>query len=298
MFVDDLDRCRPDYAISVLECIKHLFSVQGLVFVLSIDDTQLNQAIKAVYGPLIDSDGYLRRFIDWKFRLPKPTVFQFVDFMFHSSELYKIFSQEHGVPAQSAPEFVRVLSEVSNSIGFSLRKIEQIFTEVNLTLRSIDKKEIVLADRFALFACLRHVPSAQYFENIENSSKLAEYMGQYLNSLQLRTHDGKLVRAFRVVHHWFFSIEKFDSVTKRDGEISRRLDQIFEIRSQTRHADGTLRQEILDLEAESAEIHLVRQTLQRGKALENISNRTFVEFFNRRLDATEYIFATKIERTV
>jgi hypothetical protein len=133
---------------------------------------------------------------------------------------------------------------------------------------------------------------------MENPSKLAEYMGQYLNSLQLRTHDGKLVRAFRVVHHWFYSIEKFESVTNRDREISRRLDQIFETRSQSRQADGTLRQELIDLEGESAEIYFIRQTLQRGKALENISNRTFLEFFSRRLDATEYIFATKTERVM
>jgi predicted KAP-like P-loop ATPase len=37
IFVDELDRCRPDYAISYLETIKHVFDIHGLVFVLSID---------------------------------------------------------------------------------------------------------------------------------------------------------------------------------------------------------------------------------------------------------------------
>lgn len=35
--VDELDRCRPDYAVEVLERIKHFFSIKGIVFVLSLE---------------------------------------------------------------------------------------------------------------------------------------------------------------------------------------------------------------------------------------------------------------------
>jgi len=40
-FVDELDRCRPTFAIEMLERIKHLFDVPNIVFVLSIDKSQL-----------------------------------------------------------------------------------------------------------------------------------------------------------------------------------------------------------------------------------------------------------------
>src|SRR5690606_14014056 len=43
-FVDELDRCRPNYAVSILEQIKHFFSVPNIVFVLSIDKGQLGGA--------------------------------------------------------------------------------------------------------------------------------------------------------------------------------------------------------------------------------------------------------------
>src|SRR5690242_5599096 len=49
-FVDELDRCRPDYAVALLERIKHLFNVEGVVFVLSIDRQQLVNSVKAIYG--------------------------------------------------------------------------------------------------------------------------------------------------------------------------------------------------------------------------------------------------------
>ena len=72
IFVDELDRCRPSYAIELLERIKHLFNIGGLVFVLALDREQLGHSIKAVYGNGIDSDGYLRRFVDFEYQLKNP----------------------------------------------------------------------------------------------------------------------------------------------------------------------------------------------------------------------------------
>ena len=68
--VDELDRCRPSFAIEMLERIKHLFDVQNIVFVLSIDKSQLEASTAAVYGEKINAREYLRRFIDLEFGLP------------------------------------------------------------------------------------------------------------------------------------------------------------------------------------------------------------------------------------
>ena len=59
--VDELDRCRPDYAISLLEEIKHLFDVPGVVFVIALHGQQLTKSIEAVYGARPDATTYLRR---------------------------------------------------------------------------------------------------------------------------------------------------------------------------------------------------------------------------------------------
>lgn len=47
IFIDELDRCRPLYAIELLERIKHIFGIDGLIFVLSIDKKQLSESIKS-----------------------------------------------------------------------------------------------------------------------------------------------------------------------------------------------------------------------------------------------------------
>lgn len=71
IFVDELDRCRPTYAILTLERIKHLFDVPGIIFVFGVHQSQLAASIQAVYGPTFDAEFYLKRFFDVPLQLPK-----------------------------------------------------------------------------------------------------------------------------------------------------------------------------------------------------------------------------------
>lgn len=70
VFVDELDRCSPAYAIRFLERIKHLFEIPGVVFVLLWNRTQIHQAVKTFYGQDTDGQMYLDRFVDYPIRLP------------------------------------------------------------------------------------------------------------------------------------------------------------------------------------------------------------------------------------
>ena len=71
VFVDEVDRCRPTFAVELLERIKHLFNVPNAIFVLSLDKQQLAVSLSAIYGSGINSEEYLRRFIDLEYALPK-----------------------------------------------------------------------------------------------------------------------------------------------------------------------------------------------------------------------------------
>lgn len=69
IFIDELDRCRPLFAIELLERIKHLFEVQNCKFIIATDTLQLGHSIKAVYGSGFASEKYLKRFFDAEFIL-------------------------------------------------------------------------------------------------------------------------------------------------------------------------------------------------------------------------------------
>ena len=71
--IDELDRCRPDYALSVLEIIKHLFNVKGVQFILGVNLEALGHSVSKRYGEKINSERYLRRFVNIIFELPTNT---------------------------------------------------------------------------------------------------------------------------------------------------------------------------------------------------------------------------------
>ncbi len=70
VLIDELDRCRPPYAIETLEVAKHIFNADGVVFALGLHRQQLTASIKAVYGQDFDAVGYLERFFDLSASLP------------------------------------------------------------------------------------------------------------------------------------------------------------------------------------------------------------------------------------
>ena len=71
IIIDELDRCKPTFAIELLESIKHLFDIEEIVFFIAVDRTQLAESIKSIYGQGFDSDTYLHRFFDMELHLPK-----------------------------------------------------------------------------------------------------------------------------------------------------------------------------------------------------------------------------------
>ncbi len=70
VMVDELDRCRPTYAIEFLETIKHFFDIHGLIFVIGVDKTQLASSAKALFGQELVFDEYYRKFAHRNVSLP------------------------------------------------------------------------------------------------------------------------------------------------------------------------------------------------------------------------------------
>ncbi|MEG9529944.1 KAP family P-loop NTPase fold protein [Mannheimia indoligenes] len=70
IFVDELDRCRPDYAIDMLEVIKHVFSIPNIKIVLVTNIEQLKLSISHRYGIAHNSQRYLDKFIKFSLTLP------------------------------------------------------------------------------------------------------------------------------------------------------------------------------------------------------------------------------------
>lgn len=152
IFVDELDRCRPDYAVQMLERIKHFFSIDNIIFVLSIDKTVLCKSIKAIYGGLdIDTDAYLRRFVDLEFNLPKPNPRDFIKMLYDERgmgeymETYWNWNRKHyGTGEDKNATFLQIIRLCFASSQQSLRDIEKYIARLDVILRSFDPEDIPL----------------------------------------------------------------------------------------------------------------------------------------------------------
>lgn len=71
IFIDELDRCRPSFAIEMLERIKHYFDDDRIIFIASVNREQLIHSISKYYGTNFDSTGYLDKFFDRNVYLPE-----------------------------------------------------------------------------------------------------------------------------------------------------------------------------------------------------------------------------------
>ena len=71
--IDELDRCRPDFALELLENIKHFYSVPKLTFILVTNRTQLEASVNARYGSGVVANQYLQKFVHLWCSLPRAT---------------------------------------------------------------------------------------------------------------------------------------------------------------------------------------------------------------------------------
>lgn len=158
--IDELDRCKPSYAVEVLEQVKHFFSVPGIVFILAIDKIQLGHAIKGAYGSdYINTEEYLRRFIDVEYSIPAPNTnvfckylfdyFQFDDFFY--SENRKKNSAFSGEKA-SIISIAALLFEKNN---LTLRQQEKLLVHARIALNYFEYNQFLYPNLFLFLVFAR-----------------------------------------------------------------------------------------------------------------------------------------------
>ena len=72
--IDELDRCRPSFAVELLEVVKHYFMRDDVTFIITTNVNQLSHTIKKYYGSDFDGYAYLNKFFDFTFGLRKVNI--------------------------------------------------------------------------------------------------------------------------------------------------------------------------------------------------------------------------------
>jgi len=181
--IDELDRCRPSYAVEFLEHIKHFFSVKGIVFVLAIDKRQLCSSIKGAYGSeTFDSNDYLRRFIDVEYSLPKPSISAFCNYLFG---YYGFADYFHSGPSEKssrlqaeAANFLQFSSLYFEKANLSLRQQEKIFSHLRISLKSFNQTSLIFPSAFIILTHLYSYNNSLYNKIRNRQLSLQEFINE------------------------------------------------------------------------------------------------------------------------
>ncbi|MGL6353117.1 KAP family P-loop NTPase fold protein [Aeromonas veronii] len=167
ILIDELDRCRPTYAVEMLETIKHIFDIQGVVFVLATDTEQLQHAIKVIYGEGFDAQNYLGRFFQRRFTLNRKSRREFIS---NILEIRALPDGSHMVwPELINPRvLLEVITAVSDSLELSLRQTEQIIDRLLFVMRKPRRRKVNLVFLMYLFAL--HEKDYQLYSGVSDGA--------------------------------------------------------------------------------------------------------------------------------
>ena len=157
IIVDEIDRCRPPFAIELLEKIKHFFETQNVVFLLVINRKELESAVKSVYGSE-NSGRFLDKFINFSTSLPynynRDKEREAVPVDCFIADLYEYHEFDGAGLGRSycwgecnsskekvIEHHIHIIQEWARRLNLSLRQIQQVFVNLSLFSKIINETE-------------------------------------------------------------------------------------------------------------------------------------------------------------
>lgn len=184
MLVDEVDRCRPTFAVELLERIKNLFNVPNAIFVISLDKQQLAVSLSAIYGSGINSEEYLRRFIDLEYALPKADTKAFTENLFRRFGFEEFFSTRTHYELRGDREYIeKTFNALSDLFGLSLRAREQCFTRIRVAMMTTPKDRYFHPLLLTTLVVLKAAAPEAYKRYVLEEGTAGE-MTEYLRSLK------------------------------------------------------------------------------------------------------------------
>ncbi|QDF75041.1 MULTISPECIES: KAP family P-loop NTPase fold protein [Shewanella] len=206
IIIDELDRCKPTYAVELIEKIKHLFSVKNVVFILVMHRKQLEEAVKCVYGSNIDAHTYLQKFINIETSIPKKSGnLRDTDIARYNRRLFDLHQIETWGDNSHLVESIEALAK---HFDLSLRQLERVYTYLAVFYASSAQNQFRLVPIISFLAVIKVIKPDLYealshqkltYEELCNKTELSEYL-----------QEDNYIRKLKFIAMWL----KFSLITK------------------------------------------------------------------------------------
>ncbi len=199
IIIDELDRCKPTYAVELIEKVKHLFSVKNVVFVLVMNRQQLECAVRSIYGSEIDAHTYLQKFINVETSLPKVTQSNYYnDVDKYCERLFNLHELTTWGDEQNIHESITCLAKYYN---LSLRQLERVYTNIAIFYASITERQPRIEPIVSLL-CVIKVTHPDVYARLAIRDITYDDLVDKLNVLDLDS-DNKMNRRIEFIMSWF-----------------------------------------------------------------------------------------------
>lgn len=197
VFIDELDRCRPNYAVEMLETIKHIFDIPGVVFVVATDTEQLQHAVKAIYGVGFDARVYLSRFFNSRFSLKAPNLENLLEVHCDTKKLSKEYFDKLDILVWPVNDdfslTINNITAVLNAFNLSPRAAIQITERIIATISHLPYKATIDIVMLATLLCIREKDESLYEEIV---TKVFDKKEGY------KTLDNYLIECFKITNEY------------------------------------------------------------------------------------------------
>ncbi len=286
VFVDDLDRVKPELAVEILEVIKIFLDIDHMVFVLACDYEVVAQGLKAKAGPGaegISGRSFFDKIIQVPFQMPAHNPDRL------SNYIRNLFGR---VGAEFSEEEIKeVLSILQLTTGTNPRTIKRLVNILNLLLIVLDNKNLTFDDDVANRSLI--VFSLVAFQNAY--SEIYSVFARKDTKQILENFDAEDLREDQRVAN-FFKEKKDDEIEK----LVERLNGVIEIlKNQVKKGAESkrakTRQTVNESELLTEFVHVsdvVR--VQDSETITEISTGKFVESYINRSSKWQQNVARKI----
>lgn len=192
VFIDELDRCKPNYALETLELIKHTFDITGIHFVLVTNLEQIKASVNHCYGQGVDAERYLEKFIKFTVKLPLLTDASEPSKTHISKKHFKKLTESNEFLTQSKElysNFVSLSERAIDCHNYSLREIESLvrYMEVyyQLSINGLNYQERHGDALMTAFGVITYVLDPTLAESIYNGKATLKNVMDFFKVSQL-----------------------------------------------------------------------------------------------------------------
>lgn len=172
--IDELDRCKPAFALALLERVKHFFSVPNVHFVLGVNSEQLCSSVRSVYGSDIDARLYLQKFVHLTWTLSQRERYasdrsrsKYVRYLTQSMN----FQGKDLETASAAASFAGAVAERKN---LSFRTIERVMALIALAIATTPENHLRVSPLIGGLALMKVLQPSLFNQAKESRLTYAE----------------------------------------------------------------------------------------------------------------------------